>query len=229
MTKLTKYGRREWLSTVIFTAALVAVVAVTAWRVHWLLLLCAVLPLAICVWVLAFFRDPQRDTPAGPGLFISPADGVVADITPVGPESPLGASGVRIGVFMSVFNVHVNRSPCDGRIEDVKHSKGAFLDVRKPEAWERNESATIEMSVEHGGRRHRVLVRQISGLVARRIVTDLAVGQEVQRGQRIGMIKFGSRLELWLGDELGAAPAVRVGQKVSAGLTVLARMESDNG
>jgi phosphatidylserine decarboxylase len=225
MTKLTHYGRREWISTLVLTAVLVAIVAVVAGRVSWWLLLTALLPLAVCAWVVWFFRDPDRDVPDAPGLLVSPADGRVADITPVGPDSPLGCEGLRIGVFMNVLNVHVNRSPCHGRVLATSHSEGAFLDVRKPEAWERNESATIELAIDAGDGEQRILVRQVAGLVARRIVTDLTDGQQLQRGQRVGMVKFGSRLELWLPASLGARPRVKVGQRVHAGSSVLAAIE----
>jgi phosphatidylserine decarboxylase len=181
----------------------------------------AALPIALWVYVLAFFRDPDRRIPDGPGLMVSPADGRVADITRVGPDSPLGRDGVKIGVFMSVFNCHVNRSPVDGTIESIEHTVGSFLDVRKAEAIERNEAATIRMTCRRGGVEYPLLVRQIAGLVARRIVTDLVEGQAVRRGRRIGMIKFGSRLELWAPAELVGAVLVREGQVVRAGQSVL--------
>lgn len=220
---LTKYGRREWLGGIMIldlpiTACVVLGVLVNPW---WLAGLGPLL--AVLGWLLWFFRDPQRTPPEGEHLLVSPADGVVSDITPVGPDSELGRRGVRIGIFMNVFNVHVNRSPCEGVVESVTHHDGAFLDVRRPDAWERNEAATIAMQF----RGRRVLVRQIAGLIARRIVTDLAPGQTLARGQRIGMIKFGSRLELWLPDELRPQVCVQVGQKAQAGTTVLAAVRKE--
>ena len=146
----------------------------------------------------------------------------MSDITQVGPESELGRPGVQIGVFMSVFSVHVNRSPCDGAVEFVTHRAGAFLDARDPAASCRNESTTIALCYQSDGQAYRVVMRQVAGLIARRIVTDLAKGTNVSRGQRVGMIKFGSRCELLLPAELADRVLVRVGQKVRAGSTVLA-------
>jgi len=220
---LTAYGRRELvISTAIFALACLGL-GVSAALTHavWLTALAA--PAAVYGWVLWFFRDPERTAPPGSeGGFVSPADGTVSDITPVGPDSPLGCEGTKIGIFMSIFSVHVNRSPCDGRVESIHHQKGAFLDARDPLAGERNEAATIRLRVRRGRREYPVVVRQVAGLVARRILTDLTPGQDLTAGQRIGMIKFGSRLELLLPRELAGAIAVRLGQRVQAGRSLLA-------
>jgi len=197
-------------------------VELSAWA--WLAVLAVV---AAWLGVVGFFRDPDRQPPAGDGLLLSPADGTISDITPVGPDSALGCEGVQVGVFMSVFDVHVNRAPCSGVIESIEHVPGSFLDVRQPAAWRRNESATITMS-RAGGGEHRVIVRQVAGLIARRIVTDLATGQQVLAGQRIGMIKFGSRLEVLAPRELARDVRVRVGQKVLAGRTVILAAEQQD-
>ena len=185
--------------------------------------------MVVWVWVAAFFRDPERRVPAGEGLLISPADGLVVDIDPVGPEGPLGCDGTKIGIFMSVFDVHVNRSPVDGAIVSVSHKDGAFFDARRSDASERNESATIQMCYRHCGSEYPLVVRQIAGLIARRIVTDLSEGQTVQRGERIGMVKFGSRVELLVPGELVGEVAVGLGQRVRAGQTILVRAPGDNG
>ncbi len=217
---LTKYGQREvGLAAVIVTVLGLAIVLL-AWTFA-MALLALLLPLAaVWAWVLWFFRDPQRDTPAGEGLFISPADGTVTDITPVGRDSVLGCEGIKVGIFMSVFSVHVNRSPEAAVVRRVDHLKGCFLDARDPASSERNESATIHLELDEPGRGVFV-IRQIAGLVARRIVTDLAEGQKLARGERIGMIKFGSRMELLVPRELVGEVRVRIGQAVHAGLTVL--------
>jgi len=178
--------------------------------------------LLVWLWVIYFFRDPDRVTPDAPGLFVSPADGVVSDITPLGADSELGAEGTRIGVFMSIFNVHVNRAPCDGEVTDVTHSRGGYGDVRREKAWGLNESLTIRLIHVSGGRSYPVIVRQVAGLLARRIVCHAAPGEKLRRGARFGLIKFGSRLELLLPAELALEVRVRVGQKVAAGATVLA-------
>jgi len=187
----------------------------------WLFWPVVFVPLVLWVYVLWFFRDPQRITPPGPGLFISPADGRVSDITNVGAESELGRKGVKVGIFMNVFNVHVNRNPACGWVESIEHRSGTLLDVRDPHAWERNESMTIRMVCDEDGREFPFIVRQIAGLVARRIVTDIAEGQTLARGQRIGMIKFGSRLELTVPQEFVSKVCVKIGQHVKAGETIL--------
>jgi len=219
---LTAYGRRELvISTAIFALACLGL-GVLAARVHAAWLAGLVAPAVVYGWVLWFFRDPERTVPpGGEEGFVSPADGTVSDITPIGPDSALGCEGTKIGIFMSIFSVHVNRSPCDARVESIHHQKGAFLDARNPLAAERNEAATIHLLVRRGPREYPVVVRQVAGLVARRILTDLKPGQDLTAGQRIGMIKFGSRLELLLPRELAGAIAVRLGQHVQAGRSLL--------
>ncbi len=211
---LTSYGRRE-----IALATMAGVVAAVA--VGWLFVPATVLPLAVWFWVVWFFRDPNRRAPSEPGILLSPADGHVRDITPVGADSELGRAGVKIGIFMSVFDVHVNRCPTEARVESVIYRPGVFLDARDPAASERNESATLRLICQQGQASHPVIVRQVAGLIARRIVTDVAIGQELAAGQRIGMIKFGSRVELIVPTELAGEIRVSQGQKVRAGETVL--------
>jgi phosphatidylserine decarboxylase len=196
-----------------------AVVAVVA--LGWLFVPAVVLPLAAWFWVMWFFRDPVRAVPSEPGVLLSPADGQVRDITPVGADSELGRGGVKIGIFMSVFDVHVNRSPAEARVESVVYRPGVFLDARDPAASERNESATLRLMCRQGQASYPVVVRQVAGVIARRIVTDVAIGQELAAGQRIGMIKFGSRVELIVPSELAGEIRVVRGQKVRAGETVL--------
>lgn len=222
---LTKYGRREWMLCSLATAALCALGIYFAFRASALFWIPVVLAAIFWGWVLWFFRDPCRKIPGDPGLFVSPADGTVTDITPLGPESALGRPGVQIGVFMSVFSVHVNRVPCEGVVKSVQHQEGRFLDARDPAASEKNESATITLAYTHHGQTYPVVFRQIAGLVARRIVTDLQAGQSVQRGEKMGMIKFGSRGELLLPAELAGEIRVQVGQYVHAGSTILAATE----
>lgn len=193
----------------------------------WAFGLLAVIPAVAWLWVIWFFRDPERSAPPGEHLFVSPADGLVSDITNVGRSSPLGCDGIKIGVFMNVFNVHVNRCPAAARVQRVEHLDGLFLDVRDPLAAERNESATIYLTHSSGGRDYPLVVRQIAGLIARRIVTDLREGESIPRSGRIGMIKFGSRLELLVPDELVSKICVRIGEKVFAGQSVLIEAKND--
>ncbi len=183
----------------------------------------AALPCIFIGWVLWFFRDPQRTPPPRNDVMVSPADGTVSDITPFDGDAATTAEGehVKIGIFMSIFNVHVNRSPCAGRVLDVIHRPGVFLDARRPESSERNESVTSTISYQHRGRTCTVTVRQVAGLIARRIVTSVGPGREVAMGERIGMIRFGSRLELIVPRAVIGNVAVSPGQRVTAGETIL--------
>jgi phosphatidylserine decarboxylase len=226
-TTLTPYGRREWTTGSVAAVGLCAVIAWMSWRWGWGWLALLAAPLGLWAFVLWFFRDPDRQAPEGELLFVSPADGRVTDITPLGDHGPLGTEGVKIGIFMSVFDVHVNRCPEAGRVLGVEHRPGAFLDARDPEATQRNESATITLATSAGGREHRWMVRQVAGFIARRIVTDVSAGRTLARGERLGMIKFGSRMELLVGGDLASEVLVRVGQTVRAGLTPLVRRRAD--
>ncbi len=220
--KLTKYGQREWF-LLMMPLVLLGALALGADKLTtgWWVAFCAYMP--VLLFTLWFFRDPERPTPTALGLFISPADGIVADITPIGPESRIKRDGVQIGVFMNVFSVHVNRAACEGIVTSIEHKLGSFLDVRKPESYELNESTTICMDYEHNGETYPVVMRQISGLVARHIITDVVPGQLLRRGERFGMIKFGSRVELLLPKELVGEVPVEIGQPAFAGKTVLAK------
>ena len=226
---LTSYGRREMITCTAAAAAACATLVMLAMSISGLFLLLLVVPVVFWLWVLWFFRDPSRPTPQGDGLFISPADGNIADITPVGAESVLGCEGTKIGVFMNVFSVHVNRSPAPARVDRAEHQDGVFLDARDPHASERNESGTVYLTYTHDGRPYPLVVRQIAGLIARRIITDVAGGQELAAGERIGMIKFGSRVEVFIPAPLAGRICVELGQKVSAGLTVLAAVDPEGG
>ena len=219
--RLAKYG---WREIALCTAAAWTLGAVVVWASLTLssaIWPAIVFPAAFWAWVLWFFRDPQRAVPSDEGIFVSPADGRVADITPIGPASPLGCDGVKVGIFMSVFSVHVNRSPAEAHVDRIEHCPGVYLDARDPHASDRNESATVYLRHTRNGTEYPVVVRQIAGLLARRIVTDVVSGQVLARGQRIGMIKFGSRVELLAPRELVGEVAVHVGQHVLAGRSVL--------
>jgi phosphatidylserine decarboxylase len=223
---LTKYGRREWLlCSLVIAACIAAAIWVSLPRWWWSLV--TIVPLsAVWVWVLWFFRDPERPFTGGPDLLVSPADGRVTDITPIGPDSDLGCEGIKVGIFMSIFDVHVNRSPADAVVEQVRHVAGVFLDARNPLSAERNESATIHLRLRVDGKDYPLVIRQVAGLIARRIVTDLAAGQRLARGQRIGMIKFGSRMEVLAPRELSPRVLVGIGQHVSAGQTAMIALNS---
>ncbi|MFQ5775244.1 MAG: phosphatidylserine decarboxylase [Kiloniellaceae bacterium] len=183
-----------------------------------------VLAAAFCAF---FFRDPDRVTPARPGLVVSPADGLVAAIERAAPPEELGMgtqSRTRISVFLSIFDVHVNRVPADGTITALAYRKGKFLNAARDKASEDNERRAARLTLADG--RHIAFV-QIAGLVARRIVCTLREGQTVRAGERFGMIRFGSRADVYLPE--GVAPLVAPGQRMVGGETVIADLNSDEG
>ena len=167
------------------------------------------------VFVLQFFRDPARPIPGSAKDVLSPADGRIVAIQ-AARDPYVDREALKISVFMNVFNVHVNRYPVSGEIEIVHYNPGEFLVASEEKASLVNEQASVGIL----GPRGQLLVRQIAGMVARRIVTDGNPGDTVRQGERLGMIRFGSRVDVFL--EPGAAVQVQVGQKVHAGLTVLA-------
>ena len=172
----------------------------------------AAIPFAIlAVFCLWFFRDPERTAPNGPGLAVSPADGKVVLIRP----EPDGRT--RMAIFLNVFDVHVNRSPIAGQVKSVKYKAGKFLVASEVAASVENEQNTLVVEGEGGN----LEFSQIAGLIARRIVCDKKPGDAVQRGERIGLIKFGSRVDLLFGPEWTLA--VKVGERVTAGETVIAK------
>jgi phosphatidylserine decarboxylase len=173
----------------------------------------AIVPILLACFFLWFFRDPDRVIPADEGAIVSPADGKVTDISPVtvGKDRQL-----RLSIFLSVFDVHVNRTPIGGVIHDVRYQRGKFLDARSNECAELNEQNIVTVE----GEGQRVIFKQIAGLLARRIVFIPKVGDHVERGQRIGLIKFGSRCDVLM--DASARPHVKVGDRVKGGSSVLA-------
>jgi phosphatidylserine decarboxylase len=217
---------RWGLSTLFWTTLILgwAVVVVPGGWPRWAM---AVVAALLWLFVLAFFRNPARRPAGGPSSFIAPADGVVADITELTPERYLDEPCVRIGIFLSVFDVHVNRSPIAGRIEHVHYQPGAFLDARHPSATHENEANELGLVVTApGALSTRILVRQISGLIARRIVCTHGVGDQLGQGELFGMIKFGSRTELVVPQSALEAVRVTVGQRVRCGETVIAELRA---
>ncbi len=211
-----RWGLAELLLMSIPLAAIIVALAFTPWP--WLTAFPGVV-LALVVW---FFRDPPRSVPAGPGIVVSPADGVIAEITSLDHHDFVGGPAVRIGIFLSIFNVHINRSPVEGRILRLSYHPGKFLNALNPESAILNENMVIGLE-EAAAPHRRMIVRQIAGLFARKIVCDLKPDQRIGRGEKFGMIKLGSRTELVLPAEAGLAIEVKVGQKVSAGSTIFAR------
>lgn len=173
---------------------------------------------------IAFFRDPHREVPPGPGLMVSPADGKVTEVTSLDHHELVGGPATRISIFLSVFDVHINRSPCQGRVSACEYQRGEFLDARHPECGVRNEANTIVIEPTESTCGP-VVVRQIAGLIARRIICRVAPGSSVNRGERIGLIKFGSRTELIVPVSSGFLPSVSVGDYVRGGATIMMRSE----
>jgi phosphatidylserine decarboxylase len=188
-----------------------AVLTLGAWLLCWHTV--ATILFLLLLFMLNFFRDPERVTPQDEGLFVSPADGKVV-------RAEQTADGLRVDVFMNVFNVHVNRAPMAGRITHMQYTRGSFINAAHDHAGEHNERNRFEMQTDTGAV---VAFTQIAGLVARRIVSYAAVGDHVAAGQRIGMIRFGSRVNCEI--PAGFALKVQAGDKVQAGFTVLAALQ----
>ena len=187
--------------------------------------------LALTVWVAAFFRDPVRTTPRGDRLVVAPADGLITLISKVppppelrGPDALEDGEYTRVSIFMSVFDVHINRSPISGRVKRVAYVPGKFLNADLDKASEDNERQHFLVEGADGTR---IGFTQIAGLVARRILAFVREGDEVQSGQRIGLIRFGSRVDVYL--PAGTGPRVLLGQRAIAGETVIGEIGADPG
>jgi len=248
---LTKYGLPQ---VVIYPAVLLAVM-VAVWLIgelntHYSLvassaiILIEALLAVILIWSLMFFRDPERRCPSDRNLLLAPADGQVTDIETV--EDPPaflrkqeggGGAALRIGVFLSIFDTHINRAPCNVKVEKITYRKGKYKNAMNPQSGRVNESNDLDL-VRTDSPQDRLIVRQISGAIARRIVCDKVEGMELTGGQKFGMIKFGSRTELYVPLREAATPGserhppaagvkclVQIGDKVKAGLTPLVRYE----
>lgn len=174
------------------------------------------IPLLLAAFFLWFFRDPQREIPQGEGLIVSPADGKLTAIERV--VTPSGES-LRMSIFLSVFNVHVNRSPVSGTLREVRYQKGEFLNAMNPDSAEKNEQNLAVVESDDG---HEVAFKQIAGLLARRIVFNFKSGDRIERGQRVGLIKFGSRVDVLVPSY--AELRVKVGDVVKGGSTILAHI-----
>ncbi len=214
---LTRYGLREWLTATV-AAALVA--AGLIWLGWWWGLIGVA---AVWLSVLWFFRDPLRRVPTcdEAGFMLCPADGRVSAIQTVDHHEAVGGPAIVIRIFLSVLNVHVNRSPADGEVVSISYTPGSFHDARTPLCATENESNLIVLKLDDG---QTIGLRQIAGKVARRIVCRLADGDRVEAGQRFGMIKFGSSAELILPRPGDVVTRVSVGDKVKGGLTHLATL-----
>jgi phosphatidylserine decarboxylase len=190
---------------------IVAVIVWFATHLAWLV----ILPLVLAWFFMWFFRDPSRTVPTGAGLIVSPGDGKVEEVEWI--EFPDGGR-LRVTIFLNVFNVHVNRVPVGGVVVLAEHHKGLFLNAMKPESAIHNEQTLI--TIDAGG--YTVSFKQIAGLLARRIICNLKVGDRVERGQRMGLIKFGSRVDVLMPAE--TTPKVKVGDHVKGGSSILGQL-----
>ena len=174
--------------------------------------------LVLILYTLAFFRDPERLVPSNPSDVVAAADGRITDIIEIDETEVLKTKTRRVGIFLSIFDVHTNRAPIDGRIIYREHRKGLCVDARRPDCSEKNEATTWGFQ----NPRVTIVVRQLTGAIARRIVAWANAGDELRKGDRFGMIRFGSRTEVYL--PLTATVLVKVGEHVSGGSTIIARL-----
>jgi phosphatidylserine decarboxylase len=218
---LARMGLAEVVIFSLVLLPLAVVLALGGIFLHWSLWL--VWAAAFLTWaeMMWFFRDPQREIPTDPQALVSPADGTVTHVEEVSDSDFPGGRALRISIFLSIFNVHVNRLPREGKVVGLRYYPGAFLDARHAESAQRNEQLWIDLQ-ETSGRL--VRVKQISGAIARRIVCWLKLGEEVQKGERLGMIKFGSRTDVLVPAGEGPKVFVKVGDMVQGGSTVLLRL-----
>ena len=214
---LTRYGFREWMTITIGCAAIAVALGCFGW--WWAI----ILPALIWLTLVAFFRDPIRRRPRdlNDGAMLSPADGTISAVEHVDQHEAVDGPAVIIRIFLSVFNVHINRSPCDATVQNLVYRPGAFHDARTEKSACLNESNLLWLQRASG---EMIGVRQVSGAVARRIVCDVKKGTSLKRGERFGMIKFGSTTELILPRPYDASIHVKKGDRVKAGLTVLAEL-----
>jgi phosphatidylserine decarboxylase len=215
--------------------AIAAVVAAGAFafavsRRSWGLWLAAFVLLLLALWVAYFFRDPERVGQRGPSLVVAPADGKLIMITEVDEPSFIKGRAIRLSIFMNVFNVHVNRYPVDGVVTYVHYNKGKFFNASAEKSSLENEQMSVGLDslppdssrTARVGDVNRVLVRQIAGLIARRIVTYSKAGEHVKQGERMGIIRFGSRVDLFL--PVGSTIRAKLGDVTTAGTTVLGEL-----
>ena len=208
---------REGYPFIACSAVVTLLLSLSAWKLCSIVLAVpAAVAFLLTVFILYFFRNPERTPPAGEGAVVAPADGVVIVAERV-PETPLGTEALKISIFMSVFNVHVNRAPFSGRVVDMFYHKGKFFDARHGRASFENERSGIVLETDDGVR---LAFVQIAGLIARRIVSYPGKGDRLVRGERYGLIRFGSRVDVYLPPDV--EPLVKVGDRTVAGETVLA-------
>ncbi|MGC1274117.1 MAG: phosphatidylserine decarboxylase [Planctomycetaceae bacterium] len=198
---------------------------------RYLLLFAALAAAIVTGLIVYFFRDPHREVPRQPGQIVSPADGTVAAVSEYEHHPFIGGPAVKVGIFLSIFNVHVNRFPMTGRVVGLGYKRGKYLNALKPESALENEQLHVRLVTTDpaDGPPRKMVIHLIAGLIARRIVCILKPGDHLDRGDRIGMIKLGSRTELVLPKEPGLKVLVKVGEKVHGGATVIAEYAANAG
>ena len=211
------------LQTLLEARWILAILAVCAIVSSVLTLWLSLLFLLLLFCTLAFFRDPERTAPSDPNLVVAAADGTVMDIVELDETEVLKTRTRRVGIFLSIFDVHTNRAPIDGRIVYRQHREGVCLDARDPNCSEKNEAMTWAFE----NSRVTIVIRQLTGAIARRIVAWAKVGDELKKGDRFGMIRFGSRTEVYL--PLAAVVVVKAGEHVIGGSTIIARLPETVG
>jgi phosphatidylserine decarboxylase len=219
---IATYGRRDCFLTMFVLLAVAAGIAFTARalgmpELAWI----AALPTALALFWASFYRDFERAIPGEPGILVSPADGTVTDVVEVDEKDYVGGRVLRVGIFLSPLNVHVNRSPARGTVEKVVARPGKMLKAYDVRAIDENESTLLGIKTDDG---LKLGIRQVTGALARRIVCATAPGARLERGERYGMIKLGSRTELLVPSSAGFVCQVKVGDKVTGGVTVLGRL-----
>ena len=221
----TKYGLPQ---VVIFPAVLIFAMlgcfAIGRFFPNWLLILIEFILAAVLIWALSFFRDPKRVAASAPNLLLAPADGKIADIEIIEENDFICGRALRIGIFLSVFNVHINRAPCNVKVEKITYKPGKYKNAMSPAAGKVNESNALAL-IRTDAPQDKLIVRQISGAIARRIVCGCKEGDNLAGGQKFGMIKFGSRTELYVPFGENVKRLVKIGDKVKAGLTPLVKYE----
>ena len=210
---------REGIREIALATAILGALCATS---VWLFWPAAIPCIVIWLWVLSFFRDPARQRSFSPGELCAPADGKVTEVTEVEHYGPLRGPAIRVGIFLSLFDAHINRAPCSGQVRSISYKRGEFLDARHPESGRRNESNTLLIEPD-GPVPGPIEVRQVAGILARRIICHAKPNEHLLIGARFGLIKFGSRTELIIPHLDDTDIEVEVGDKVRAGLTVMAR------
>jgi phosphatidylserine decarboxylase len=215
---------REGLVFILSAAAISAAAYIGAVRARsWPLWLTAFVLTLLTLWVAYFFRDPERTGERGPHVVIAPADGRVVHVVEVDEPAFMQGRAIRVSIFMNVFNVHVNRYPSTGTVKYLHYNPGKFLNAATEKSSLENEQSSVGIETSDG----RVMMRQIAGLIARRIITYSKIGDAAEQGQRMGLIRFGSRVDVFL--PAGTPVEVKVGDHTVAGTTVIARFGAQGG